>query len=40
MSYLYTAFAIVWIVLLAYIINLIRMHKMLTDEINVMKNLK
>jgi len=40
MSYLYTAFAIVWIVLLAYIINLIRMHKVLTDEINVMKNLK
>ena len=40
MSYLYTAFAIVWIVLLAYIFNLIRMHKVLTDEINVMKNLK
>ena len=40
MSYLLTAFAIVWIVLLAYIMNLIRMHKVLTDEINVMKNLK
>lgn len=40
MSYLYSAFAIVWIVLLVYIFNLIRMHKALTDEINVMKNLK
>ncbi|MBU4076891.1 MAG: CcmD family protein [Euryarchaeota archaeon] len=40
MSYLYAAFAIVWVVLMAYIFNLIRMHKALSDEINVMKNLK
>ncbi len=40
MSYLYAAFAIVWIVLIAYIINLIRLHKALADEINVLKNMK
>ncbi|HLB71507.1 MAG: hypothetical protein OIN88_09220 [Candidatus Methanoperedens sp.] len=40
MYYLYAAFAIVWAVLIVYIINLIRLKKALTDEINALKNLK
>ncbi len=40
MSYLYAAFAIVWVVLIAYTLNLVRVHKALTDELNVLKNLK
>jgi CcmD family protein len=40
MIYLYAAFAIVWIVLIAYIINLIRVHRALSNEINVLQNLR
>ncbi|VVB90363.1 Uncharacterised protein [uncultured archaeon] len=40
MSYLYAAFGIVWVVLIAYIINLIRINKALNDEINILKNMK
>ncbi len=40
MSYLYAAFAIVWVVLIAYIINLMRLRRALNDEINALKNMK
>jgi CcmD family protein len=39
MSYLYAAFGIVWVVLIAYILNLIRMNRSLSNEFNVLKNL-
>ncbi|TRZ87596.1 MAG: CcmD family protein [Methanosarcinales archaeon] len=40
MFYLYAAFGIVWIILIAYILNLIRVHMSLSNEINVLQNLK
>ena len=40
MSYLYAAFGIVWIVLIAYILNLVRLRKALDDEIKVLKSLE
>ncbi len=40
MSYLYAAFIIVWIVIIAYIINLMRLHDALNKEIKALKNLK
>ncbi len=40
MSYLYAAFAIVWVVLIAYIINLIRLQRALNNEINALEHLK
>ncbi|TAN37238.1 MAG: CcmD family protein [Candidatus Methanoperedens sp.] len=40
MSYLYAAFAIVWVVLIVYILNLMRVHRSLNNEINALKNLK
>ncbi len=40
MSYLYVAFAIVWVVLIVYIINLMRVHRSLSNEINALKNMK
>ncbi len=39
MIYLYAAFAIVWIILIAYIINLVRMNRALSKELNVLQNL-
>jgi len=40
MIYLYAAFAIVWIVLIAYIINLFRTNRALSKELNVLQNLR
>ena len=40
MSYLYAAFAIVWVVLIAYIINLMRLRRSLNKEIDSLKNMK
>ncbi len=39
MNYLYAAFGIVWIVLIMYILNLIRLRKALKNELDVLKNL-
>ncbi|MDD5474015.1 MAG: CcmD family protein [Candidatus Methanoperedens sp.] len=40
MSYLYTAFGIVWIVFIAYILNLFRLRRALTDELKALESLK
>ena len=40
MIFLYAAFAIVWVVLIAYIINLVRMNRALSKELNVLQNLR
>jgi CcmD family protein len=40
MNYLYAAFIIVWVVIIAYLANLLRQQKALNDEIKVLKNLK
>ncbi|HEY9206607.1 MAG TPA: CcmD family protein [Candidatus Methanoperedens sp.] len=40
MTYLYAAFGIVWIALIAYILNLIRLRKAFNNELEVLKNLK
>ena len=40
MSYLDTAFVIVWIVFIAYILNLIRMHLALNKELKTLESLK
>ncbi|MFZ3060781.1 MAG: CcmD family protein [Candidatus Methanoperedens sp.] len=40
MSYLDAAFVIVWIVLIAYILNLIRMRRVLYNELKTLESLK
>lgn len=40
MSYLNAAFGVVWIVLIAYILNLIRMRRVLNNELKTLENLK
>ncbi|NJD53036.1 MAG: CcmD family protein [Candidatus Methanoperedens sp.] len=40
MSYLYIAFGIVWVVLIAYLLNLFRLHRSLNNELNVLESLK
>jgi len=40
MSYLYAAFGIVWIVLIAYLLNLIRLQKTLINEMKLLKRIK
>ncbi len=40
MSYLDTAFGVVWIVFVVYILNLIRMRKVLNNELKTLESLK
>lgn len=40
MSYLNTAFGIVWIVVIAYILNLIRVRMALKNELKMLESLK
>ncbi|NJD77005.1 MAG: CcmD family protein [Candidatus Methanoperedens sp.] len=40
MTYLYTAFGIVWIILIAYILNLIRLRRTFNNELEVLGKLK
>ncbi|MDJ1421407.1 MAG: CcmD family protein [Candidatus Methanoperedens sp.] len=40
MSYLYTAFGIVWIVLIAYILNLMRLRRVLSNELRFLESMK
>jgi CcmD family protein len=40
MSYLDEAFGVVWIVLIAYILNLIRMRRALKNELKTLESLK
>lgn len=40
MTYLNTAFGIVWIVFIAYILNLVRMRRALNNELNALESLK
>ncbi|MCZ7380028.1 MAG: CcmD family protein [Candidatus Methanoperedens sp.] len=40
MSYLDTAFAVVWIVFIVYILNLIRMRGVLNNELKTLESLK
>ncbi len=40
MTYLNTAFGIVWLVLVMYILNLIRMRRALTNELETLESLK
>lgn len=40
MTYLYTAFGIVWIVFIAYILNLLRLRMALNNELNALESLK
>ncbi|WP_096206170.1 CcmD family protein [Candidatus Methanoperedens nitratireducens] len=39
MTYLYAAFTIVWVVLIGYILNLIRLRKALDNEHKVLKGI-
>ncbi|MCK4798372.1 MAG: CcmD family protein [Spirochaetes bacterium] len=38
MSYIYTAFGIVWVVLIVYILNLIRLQIAFKNELDVLEN--
>jgi CcmD family protein len=40
MSYLDTAFVIVWIVFIVYILNLVRMRRVLNNELKTLESLK
>ena len=40
LSYLNEAFGIVWIVFILYIINLIRQHRALEDQIKMLESMK
>lgn len=40
MKYLYIAFGIVWIVFIAYILNLFRLRRALNNELDVLERLK
>lgn len=40
MKYLYIAFGIVWIVFIAYILNLFRLRRALNNELKVLERLK
>ena len=40
MSYLDAAFGVVWIVFIAYILNLIRMRRALNNEFKTLESLK
>lgn len=40
MSYLYTAFGIVWVVLIVYILNLIRLRRQMIQEIKLLENIE
>ncbi len=40
MSYLDAAFGVVWIVFIAYILNLIRMRRALNNELKTLESLK
>lgn len=40
MIYLYTAFGIVWIVLISYLLNLFRLRSVLNNELNALESLK
>ncbi len=40
MIYLQAAFIIVWVVLIAYILNLVRLRKALNSELKILKSLK
>jgi CcmD family protein len=40
MKYLYIAFGIVWIVFIAYILNLFRLRRALNSELDVLERLK
>ncbi|MCZ7373096.1 MAG: CcmD family protein [Candidatus Methanoperedens sp.] len=40
MNYLYAAFIIVWVVIIAYILNLMRLHNALSNEIKALKDQK
>lgn len=37
MIYLYTAFAVVWVVFIAYILNLLRLRIALNNELDALK---
>ncbi|MCZ7357970.1 MAG: CcmD family protein [Candidatus Methanoperedens sp.] len=39
MSYLQAAFIIVWVVLIAYILNLIRLRRALNNELKALENI-
>jgi CcmD family protein len=40
MSYLYTAFGIVWAVLIVYILNLVRLRRQMIQEIKLLENIE
>jgi CcmD family protein len=40
LSYLYTAFGIVWVVFIVYILNLIRQRRALDSELKTLESLK
>ncbi|NJD77708.1 MAG: CcmD family protein [Candidatus Methanoperedens sp.] len=40
MIYLYTAFGIVWVVLIGYLLNLLRLRMSLNNELNTVESLK
>ncbi|MBE0522588.1 MAG: CcmD family protein [Candidatus Methanoperedenaceae archaeon] len=40
MSYLYTAFGIVWVVLIVYILNLVRLRRQMIQEIKLLENIE
>jgi len=40
LSYLYTAFGIVWVVFIVYILNLIRQRRALENEVKMLENVK
>lgn len=40
MKYLYAAFGIVWIVFMAYILNLFRLRRALNNELKALESLK
>ncbi len=39
MTYLYAAFTVVWVVLIGYILNLIRLRKALDNEYKVLRGI-
>jgi len=40
MKYLYIAFGVVWTILIAYILNLIRLKRQISSELEMMKKLE
>lgn len=40
LSYLYTAFGIVWVVFIIYILNMIRQRRALENEVKMLENVK